>query len=476
MSDNMHLELAKFEGKGYVIAPAGYGKTHLIANAVEATTQRQLILTHTYAGVHSIQKKMQDLAVPSSRYRIDTIASWSLRMCLNYPITSNWDKEFPSGNEWKQLYVACTSLLNKPFMKRIVLSSYAGVYVDEYQDCSTQQHFLVEALANLLPCRLLGDPMQAIFDFADQPVDWEQYIYPHYHNLGELRIPWRWNLAGSKELGDWLDGVSMSLRAGGKIDLNAPLPKGVERIAVDLDDFANPKRLNFFYRFLKNEEAVIAIYSGDQKSKNKTHKLAQLLRGKFSSIEEVEGKDLLSIIKQLEKEPSPGKRLLCVIKLAKKCFNSVDKVLTAATKRGQRGNLTKTTRYPDVLEATNNYLNESTSSNLLRILDAINRKPETSAYRRDMLNRMLKILRLHAENPDLSLMESAQRFQRDLRHAGRPIRHNKLIGTTLLVKGLEYPHAIILDADAMSPKELYVALTRGAKSITIVSQKGVIPI
>ncbi|MHA6492259.1 UvrD-helicase domain-containing protein [Pseudomonas borbori] len=475
MDDNLPVVLAEFNGKGYVIAPAGYGKTHLIAMSVKASKQRQLILTHTYAGINAIQKKMQALAVPSSRYQIDTIASWALRMCLSYPKTSNWTQEYPNGNEWKKLYIACTSLLDRPFFQRIVCSSYSGVYVDEYQDCSTQQHLLVEAFASLLPCRLLGDPMQAIFDFADQPVDWEQHVYPDYQKLGELRTPWRWRLAGADDLGDWLDDASRRLRAGEKISLNAPLPKGVERVEVDLEDFTNPKRLNLFYKFLDYEEAVIAIHAGDQRSKNKTHKLALLLRGKFSSIEEVEGKDLFIFIKKFEGALTPAKKLLLVIDFLKKCFNSIDGILTATTKRGERAKLTKATKYPDVLAAANDFLTEPTSKKLSHLITTIQLNPETSAYRRDLLNRWMKVLRIHEENTDLSLMESAQRFQRDFRHAGRPIRHNKLIGTTLLVKGLEYPHAIILEADAMTPKELYVALTRGAKSITIVSLKSVIP-
>ena len=45
----------------------------------------------------------------------------------------------------------------------------------------------------------------------------------------------------------------------------------------------------------------------------------------------------------------------------------------------------------------------------------------------------------------------------------------KLIGTTLLVKGLEFDHAIVLDAASLTRKELYVALTRGARSVTIIS-------
>lgn len=87
----------------------------------------------------------------------------------------------------------------------------------------------------------------------------------------------------------------------------------------------------------------------------------------------------------------------------------------------------------------------------------------------------MHVLRIHEENKSLSLLESANRYQQNFRHSGRPIRHNKLIGTTLLVKGLEYHHAIILEAESMSPKELYVALTRGAKTITIVSLANTIP-
>ena len=41
--------------------------------------------------------------------------------------------------------------------------------------------------------------------------------------------------------------------------------------------------------------------------------------------------------------------------------------------------------------------------------------------------------------------------------------------TTLLVKGLEFDHAIVLDAGSLARKELYVALTRGAKSLTVIS-------
>lgn len=97
MSEELALKLNDFTAKGYVIAPAGYGKTHLIAMAVKVASKRQLILTHTFAGVNSIKTKMTALGVPSSKYQIDTIASWSLRLCLAYPKTSGWKVEHPAS-------------------------------------------------------------------------------------------------------------------------------------------------------------------------------------------------------------------------------------------------------------------------------------------------------------------------------------------------------------------------------------------
>jgi len=65
-------------------------------------------------------------------------------------------------------------------------------------------------------------------------------------------------------------------------------------------------------------------------------------------------------------------------------------------------------------------------------------------------------------------------YQREFRYKGRPVGHLRQIGTTLLVKGLEYDHAIVLDATTLTRKELYVALTRGARTLTIVSTNPVL--
>ena len=46
----------------------------------------------------------------------------------------------------------------------------------------------------------------------------------------------------------------------------------------------------------------------------------------------------------------------------------------------------------------------------------------------------------------------------------------RVVSRPLLVKGLEYDHVIVVAADGYSASELYVALTRGRSSVTVVSK------
>ena len=69
--------LAAYNGTGYVVAPAGFGKTHLIAAALHYAEKRQLVLTHTYAGVNALRRKLRQVRASDGACRIDTIASWA---------------------------------------------------------------------------------------------------------------------------------------------------------------------------------------------------------------------------------------------------------------------------------------------------------------------------------------------------------------------------------------------------------------
>jgi superfamily I DNA/RNA helicase len=66
-----------------------------------------------------------------------------------------------------------------------ILNSYSGIIVDEYQDCPIDAHRLIAALKAPMPCRVLGDELQAIFGFRDELVDWS-----NVRSGGELARPY----------------------------------------------------------------------------------------------------------------------------------------------------------------------------------------------------------------------------------------------------------------------------------------------
>ena len=475
MSDELALKLCSCGSNGYVIAPAGYGKTHLIALAVKKATKRQLILTHTFAGVNSIKTKMTTLRVPAANYHVDTIASFSLRLCLSYPKTSEWNTDRPEGSQWNKLYESCVALLGNAFIRQVLAATYQGVYIDEYQDCSEFQHGLVSLLGQFLPTRILGDPMQAIFEIGDQsPVDWDKSIYPNFECLGKLEKPWRWDNAGQPQLGAWLKAARAKLENGEKIDLGIGRPASVKFESVE-PEWLEAKQCSTVLKFLGNDASVMALHGGDAVSKNRTHLLAQKTSGKFSSIEEIEGKALFTFVKAFEKAKTVQAGFLLALEFSKKCFTKVGEVMTAGTKEGKVAKETKATKYPQLLVAANFYLSHPTSQNLKSFFLALKENPETGAYRRDLLYRFLHVLKIHGDKETATLLEAANLYQRDMRQTGRPISHRKLIGTTLLVKGLEYDHAVVLDADSLSAKHLYVAMTRGSQSLTIIGSSRYLP-
>jgi hypothetical protein len=468
--------LAEHRGVGYVVAPAGFGKTYLIAAAVGRANRTQLVLTHTYAGVNALRRKMHELRVADRFFQLDTIASWALRLSLSFGKTSRWDVQRPEDAQWPELYRACSRLLDCGFARRLIRASYAGLYVDEYQDCSIAQHEIVLKLARDIPCRVLGDPLQGIFDFDGQaPIDWERDVGRRFECLGELDTPHRWQRAGRPQIGFWLHDIRQRLLRGGAIDLTQDRPDGVTLTHVhNVDDLFRIQSNTCRYFACAARESAIAIHKGSQEYKAKCHALSRNLSGRFSSIEEIEGKELFSFVKKISGARSNSERLKITVEFASKCMTAVEVNLPAATRRGEAADIRANTRNPVVAPAANAYLVAANSANMSAILSALKGIDDIQIVRADLFNRAMGVLQKHILHPQLTLAEAAERYHGEFRHKGRPVGRRKLIGTTLLVKGLEFDHGIVLDAASLSKKELYVALTRGAKSLTIVSSQPIL--
>ena len=459
---------------GHVVAPAGFGKTHLIAQAVKYSKGRRLVLTHTYAGVNSLRRKLRDLNVPAALYRVDTIAGWALQRSLSYKATSGWTTERPEGGQWDSLYQCCSALLDHDFVKRIVRASYIGVFVDEYQDCTVDQHSLVLKLAGELPCCVLGDPLQGIFNFNGNAVDWERDVCSAFAPIGHLATPHRWLRSDMPLLGEWLLAVRQRLQNRDPIDLGEAVPHGVTIKTATPEELLRTQQTTCRYFTCAAGDTVIAIHKGSQAYKERSHTLARNVGGTFSSIEEIEGRSLFQAIKRIEGAATSQDKLLCVLSFAAQCMTAVREVLAAPTARGEHTVVKANTKHPEVVEAANNYMTAPTSLNVSQLLNTIKRVQGVDVVRGDLFNRMMGALRKHSLSPELTLTKAAEKYHTEFRHEGRPLSRKRLIGTTLLVKGLEFDHAIVLDASSLSRKELYVALTRGAKSLTIISSSSIL--
>lgn len=132
------------EPKGLLVAAAGHGKTHTIAECVEG--QCQLILTHTHAGIASIKAKMAELKVDSKKYHVETITSFAQQFVLAY-CKAEGLPEVSDKLYFPAVMARAVKLFSNKHILDIMRLSYAGLFVDEYQDCNELQHLLIMKIA-----------------------------------------------------------------------------------------------------------------------------------------------------------------------------------------------------------------------------------------------------------------------------------------------------------------------------------------
>ena len=112
-----------------------------------------------------------------------------------------------------------------------------------------------------------------------------------------------------------------------------------------------------------------------------------------------------------------------------------------------------------------------TPANALKWLEGVlAHKDDWWLYRRECVYQLREALHRCAGNTFADLPDMVAEARTRARHRGR-LTHRRTIGTPLLVKGLEFDHAVLLwEQDHLSVQGLYVALTRASKSLTIVSR------
>lgn len=464
MENRLPLEsLAASATKVFIEAPAGCGKTQFIVHSIRDFCHgRQLVLTHTFAGVHALRNRFDSEHVDKSKFKIDTIAGFCVDYVRAYPQSCGVSPTALGDHvDWAQVYAAMLRLLEKPFVKKTVRASFSGLFVDEYQDCSTAQHAVILILSELIPTRIFGDPLQAIFNFRrDEPnIDWGRDVQGNFQSLGILNTPHRWNNANCPELGRWLiDHVRPTIMAGGLPSFsNLPSQVRVRRLTGEAKTYLQQQANVCRWPQVPDGENLAIISSG---SKVKlVELLSKNLKGKFYLIEPMECEELISMAREYDEEQLEN-RCFYLARKMKQWISNTSKCFPASIFDGRLP--------PDRprFAETRKLFSTHHASSHLKILETLKTHVHCNLHRKELFQDLQKALRSLANETYSCLLESVIATRERTRKMGRrlPLR---TIGRTLLIKGLEFDHAIILNFHELKPYEQYVALTRASKSVTI---------
>lgn len=455
--------------RAFAVAAAGCGKTELLGQLVaDKRSGRQLILTHTHAGVAAIKKRLTDMRVPHDKYHLNTIAGWCLRYGAAYPGISGYRPGAEADPDWTATYPGAEKVCRTALGKRVVSESYNGVLVDEYQDCSLKQHAMVRALAECVPCRGVGDPLQTIFGFRDDPIVPWATIKTDFEVIdGALTEPWRWRRDGrNAALGDWLVAARTQLETTGRLviaddapvtwvqhDTNVEAPEAWATACWNVGAPAN--------------ETVVAIF----KWPNKCRDLAKRMGGRWPIVERFDDPDLLRLgVKLVDADGATVVEAL--VDFVSERMTGMGTALNTAVDAIKAGRgVSRITKNRDHADRLNALASAPTPANALAWLEGVlAHRDEWWLYRRECVFQLREALRHCTGGTFSELRDRVAEARARARHRGR-YPHQRTIGTPLLVKGLEFDHAVVLwEPSCLSVEGLYVAVTRASKSLTIVSK------
>lgn len=458
--------------RGTVTAPAGCGKTHLIADALARHDGPKpiLVLTHTNAGVAALRSKLERASVAAGRYRLATIDGWAIRLVKTFPGRSGINPAVLElrnrGADYPAIRDAARRLLEGGHINDVLASTYDRLIVDEYQDCSVRQHAIVYYAARALRTCVLGDPMQAIFGFgADQLADWDGQVCQHFPVVGQLQIPQRWTRAGEEAFGRWLLQTREHLAQGGTLDL-AAVPPNVSWVRLGGDARDHELRLGAGRTVAGVDEKVLIIADTRPAAQRD---FAKHIPGAVT-VENVDLTDLIDFSDRFDINSALALRHL--VEFAGSVMTNVgaaDMLTRVDSLRGGRARREAS----DAENAAIRFAENPCYSGAAEVLDAIAAQGGVRAHRPSILRGAHSMLKSCSTTPERTPSEAATIVREQSRLIGRPLA-KRTVGSTLLLKGLEAEVCVILNPELMDRKHLYVAMTRGSKRLVICSQHQIV--
>jgi len=457
--------------KCLLIAPAGFGKTHTITECLiklSDNSRKQLILTHTHAGVTSIKEKLKKQKVKNN-YEVETISSFMQRYVLAY----NHNKAVPdiadSTKYYSFLNDSALTLFASRIFSAVIISTYSGLFVDEYQDCTKTQHSIIKILSELIPTRIFGDFLQGIFEFNEPIVDLTcpREMEGFIENSFALSQPQRWLNGNNVALGHDLKIIREKLIKKETIDLN--IFKSIEVHNYVPLELHTPRTdyNSLVWRLIASYDSLLIIHSNTT-SIEPRKKISQKFNGSLALIESIDDKLFYKLSKLLDEINSTN----AAVKLRELSLSLFSKTIVNNW-FNEKGFKRKTKPEEKSIIDKLNKLCCDLNNNLYEIISIIATLPDIKCYRPEILNSLLKAVEI-SRNEEKTCYEAMSGYRNLIRRFGRKV-DGKCIGTTLLTKGLEFDAVLILDAQNFScPKHFYVAITRACKKLIIVTENNIL--
>lgn len=446
------LDLSKI-GTGAIVAPAGHGKTYTIGRTVAEHSELSiLILTHTHAGIAALRKQIG--ARPLRQLRLETIASFALKIARAFPARADWSET--DGIDIERAHRGALKALGSPTVLRTIASSYDLLIVDEYQDCSVVQAGIIDALAARLTTVVVGDPLQGIYDFGTQPiVEWNgsSSLLPL---VGTLSTPHRWAQTNPR-LGEWLSEGRRSLESG-------EYPK-VDHTVVDVVQLQrNPMEGGLGP--LLDPSKFTAIIAPNSAAVSPMLRIARSYQGRVHVAEAADFTELRNAARIFDDTDHAG-GLIALIELAASTKTAIlnGPIRTLKDNLRSRG-LPSRSNHSAVI-AAKNHLEIGTAASAAAFLRVVLGHGKFS-YRPQLAALMLRALAMHSLHPEQTLYDCVESVLEQRTHGSTAAVPRTVVGSTLRLKGLEFDTVIVLDPkNITSSKHLYVALTRATRRLVL---------
>ncbi len=455
-----------------VIAPAGYGKTHAIAECLKHTKGKQLILTHTHAGVASLKDKIHELGVETDRYRVETITGFAQKYVKAFYCGQDVPEQENSEAYYPFLIEKARIILNMLPIRNVIKETYSGLFVDEYQDCTKNQHDLIAVLVDILPTRILGDYLQGIFDFKGQAlVDFNSDLQG-FERYPDLENPWRWKNT-NPNLGDELKKIRVKIEGKENIDLSLH-EAHIEVVQADEQDkFTYNSNYNKKIWDLTKEDNVLIMHP-ESGSLAVRKDFVSRFKNAFGLIEAIDHKDFYEFSRKLD-SISISNVYAVIYNLIPEVFNGTSSRDIWFSQNGVKNkrNVSDKALIAPLVENIAELKQKISFAMIANVLKQVKDLPDIKCWRTELFWDLCKALE-KADHKKISVYEAMKEIRNVKRKFGRRVS-GRCIGTTLLTKGLEFDTVAILDAHKFRcRKNFYVAVTRACKKLIIFTNNKVI--